>query len=80
MGGAWGFDSEASAGDTIPTEDSLQRFQTPFEQAELWENPLFNQYHANYEPDPPDQANEGYSFGTVDKLDEAIDRSVTASR
>jgi exo-1,4-beta-D-glucosaminidase len=72
VGGAWGFDSEASAGDTVPTLDSIERFMSPFEQEQLWREPTYNQYHANYEPEPPGPANEGYSFGTLDELDKAI--------
>ena len=44
VGGAWAFNSEASAGDTVPTMDSIRRFLSPFEQAELWQNPAYNQY------------------------------------
>jgi hypothetical protein len=36
VGGAWAFDSEASAGDTVPTLDSIKRFLSPFEQTQLW--------------------------------------------
>ncbi len=71
-GGAWAFDSEAGAGDTVPTLDSIQRFMSPFEQQQLWQNPDFNQYHANYEPDLPGPNNGGYSFGTLHDLDAAI--------
>jgi exo-1,4-beta-D-glucosaminidase len=73
VGGAWAFDSEASAGHTVPTLDSINRFLSPFEQTELWQNPDYNQYHANYEPDLPDpNTNGGYSFGTLHDLDAAI--------
>ena len=72
VGGAWGFDSEASAGDTVPTLDSIARFMAPFEQEALWREPAFNQYHTNYEPEIPGPANEGYSFGTLYNLDRAI--------
>jgi exo-1,4-beta-D-glucosaminidase len=78
VGGAWAFDSEASAGHTVPTLDSIERFMSPFEQTELWQNPDYNQYHANYEPDLPDtdpnspDNNGGYSFGTLHDLDAAI--------
>jgi exo-1,4-beta-D-glucosaminidase len=71
-GGAWGFDSEASAGDTVPTEDSIERFMSPFEQEQLWREPAFNQYHTNYEAEVPNAHNEGYSFGTLYNLDRAI--------
>ncbi len=73
VGGAWAFDSEASAGDTVPTLDSIERWLSPFEQAQLWQNPKYNQYHLNYEPDLPDpNTNGGYSFGTLYDLDNAI--------
>jgi exo-1,4-beta-D-glucosaminidase len=71
-GGAWAFDSEASAGATIPTIDSIDRFLSPDEQAALWQQPDVNQYHLNYEPDLPSSANGGYSFGTLHDLDQAI--------
>ncbi len=74
VGGAWAFDSEASAGDTIPTLDSIRRFMSPFEQRQLWRSPGYNQYHLNYEPGLPGPANGGYSFGTLHDLDKAIRR------
>jgi exo-1,4-beta-D-glucosaminidase len=72
VGGAWAFDSESGSGHTVPTLDSIQRFLSPFEQAQLWQNPDYNQYHANYEPDLPGPDNGGYSFGTLHDLDLAI--------
>ena len=72
VGGAWAFDSEASAGDTIPTLDSIERFMSPYEQAQLWQAPVFNQYHTNYETELPGPQNEGYAFGTLYELDRAI--------
>ncbi len=72
VGGSWGFDSEASAGDTVPTLDSIDRFMSPFEQEQLWLEPDFNQYHTNYEAELPNARNEGYSFGTLYELDKAI--------
>jgi exo-1,4-beta-D-glucosaminidase len=73
VGGAWAFNSESSSGHTVPTLDSIQRFMSPFEQSQLWQNPDYNQYHANYEPDLPDpNTNGGYSFGTLHDLDQAI--------
>ena len=70
VGGAWGFDSEQSAGDTVPTMDSIQRFMSPSDQAALWQQPDAHQYHANYES--TDGSHSGYSFGTLDNLDTAI--------
>jgi exo-1,4-beta-D-glucosaminidase len=72
VGGAWAFDSESSAGHTVPTLDSINRFLSPLEQGQLWQNPDYNQYHANYEPDLPGPQNGGYSFGTLHDLDKAI--------
>lgn len=72
VGGAWGFDSEASAGDTVPTLDSIERFMSPFEQQQLWQDPAYNQYHTNYEPELPGPSNGGYAFGTLYELDRAI--------
>jgi exo-1,4-beta-D-glucosaminidase len=72
VGGAWAFDSEASAGDTIATLDSIDRFMSPFEQTELWRNPLYNQYHLNYEAGLPGPSNGGYAFGTLDSFDHAL--------
>jgi len=72
VGGAWGFDSEASAGDTVPTLDSIERFMSLPEQQQLWQNPEYNQYHTNYEPQLPGPSNGGYSFGTLYELDRAI--------
>jgi exo-1,4-beta-D-glucosaminidase len=72
VGGAWAFDSESGSGATIPTLDSLQRFASPYEQAQLWQAPDYNQYHLNYEPELPGEQNFGYSFGTLHDLDRAI--------
>src|SRR6266704_2045146 len=49
-GGAWGYDSEQSAGDTIPTPDSLHRFMSAADLSALWRDRTANQHHANYEP------------------------------
>ncbi len=67
-GGAWGYDSEESAGDTIPTLDSLHRFMSAADLSALWRNRLANQYHANYEP----HCGTGYSFGTLCHFDTAL--------
>jgi exo-1,4-beta-D-glucosaminidase len=44
-GGAWGFDSETSAGPDIPTLDTLNRMMTPSELNTLWTDPSANEYH-----------------------------------
>jgi exo-1,4-beta-D-glucosaminidase len=67
VGGAWAYDSEQSAGDTVPTLDSIRRFMSPSDQAQLWKNPAYNQYHANYE-----QGHHGYAFGTLYNFDAAL--------
>ncbi len=72
VGGAWAFNSEASAGDTVPTLDSIRRFMSPFEQTQLWKRPNYNQYHLNYEPGLPGPSNGGYSFGTLHDFDRAL--------
>jgi hypothetical protein len=66
-GGSWGFDSEQSAGDTVPTLDSIRRFLSVDDQTRLWQQPEFNQYHANFEPD-----HGGYAFGTLFVFDAAL--------
>jgi exo-1,4-beta-D-glucosaminidase len=68
VGGAWAYDSEESAGDTVPTLYSIRRFMSPHEQAELWQNPDYNQYHANYEG----TGHHGYAFGTLFNFDKAL--------
>jgi exo-1,4-beta-D-glucosaminidase len=70
VGGSWGFDSEQSAGATVPTMDSIQRFLSPSDQAALWQKPDAHQYHTNYES--VHGAHSGYAFGTLDNLDTAI--------
>lgn len=67
VGGAWAFASEASAGDTVPTLDSIRRFLSPEEQAKLWQDPEYQQYHANYE-----SGHGGYAFGTLYTFDTAL--------
>jgi len=70
VGGSWGFDSEQGSGDTVPTMDSIQRFMSPADQAALWQQPDAHQYHTNYESTSGEHS--GYSFGTLDNLDTAI--------
>jgi exo-1,4-beta-D-glucosaminidase len=36
-GGAFGFDTETSAGNTVPTPDSLARFLTPADRNQIWD-------------------------------------------
>jgi exo-1,4-beta-D-glucosaminidase len=72
VGGAWAFDSEASAGDTVPTFDSIDRFMSKTEQTKLWRSLDYNQYHLNYENGLPGPSNGGYSFGTLHDFDRAL--------
>ncbi|MES4892924.1 sugar-binding domain-containing protein [Streptomyces sp. NPDC096012] len=44
-GGATGFNSETSAGPSIPTLDTLRRMMTPAELDTLWKSPDARQYH-----------------------------------
>jgi exo-1,4-beta-D-glucosaminidase len=44
-GGAWGFNSETSAGPDIPTLDTLHHMMTPAELDTLWTNPSADEYH-----------------------------------
>lgn len=67
VGGAWGLDSEQSAGDTVPTMDSIRRFLSQDDQDHLWRDPEFNQFHANYEA-----GHDGYAFGTLFNFDRAL--------
>jgi exo-1,4-beta-D-glucosaminidase len=67
-GAAWGYDSEESAGDTIPTTDSLNRFMSAGDLSNLWQSTKANQYHANYET----RCTTGYSFGTLCHFDAAM--------
>jgi exo-1,4-beta-D-glucosaminidase len=67
-GGSWGYDSEQSAGDTVPTLDSLTRFMSAGDLSSLWQNTKANQYHLNYEP----RCKTGYSFGTLCHFDTAL--------
>ena len=70
VGGSWGLDSEQSPGGTVPTTDSINRFMSPSDQAALWQDPDAHQFHLNYES--TDGTHSGYSFGTLDNLDTAI--------
>ena len=67
VGGSWGFDSEQSAGDTVPTLDSINRFLSPADQANLWQHPDATQYHLNYET-----GHGGYAFGELYDFDTAL--------
>lgn len=61
-GGATGFNSETSAGPSIPTLDTLRRMMTPAELDTLWKDPGARQYHRSPSP----------VFGTLKIYDEAL--------
>ncbi len=67
-GGSWGYDSEQSSGNTVPTLDSINRFLSSSDKSALWQKPSANQYHDNYEG----TKHTGYAFGTLYNLDTAI--------
>ena len=46
LGGAFGFNSETSAGASIPLLDDLTRMLSPQERQALWQHPQVRQYHA----------------------------------
>jgi exo-1,4-beta-D-glucosaminidase len=47
LGGAYGFDSEVSAGADIPRLEDVQRMLSPQEQDALWKYPEARQFHAS---------------------------------
>jgi exo-1,4-beta-D-glucosaminidase len=61
-GGAWGFNSETSAGPDIPTLDTLNRMMTPAELDTLWRDPNAAQYHRSGSD----------TFGTLKLYDNAL--------
>ncbi|MGW2490848.1 glycoside hydrolase family 2 protein [Streptomyces sp. NPDC001606] len=61
-GGATGFNSETSAGPSIPTLDTLHRMLTPAELDTLWKEPDTRQYHRSPSP----------VFGTLGIYDDAL--------
>ena len=46
LGGAVGFNSEASAGNNVPRRPSLERMLSPAELEQLWSQPSAKQFHA----------------------------------
>ncbi|HYX74382.1 MAG TPA: hypothetical protein VE819_06840 [Steroidobacteraceae bacterium] len=63
LGGAFGFDSEVSAGASIPHLDSLTRMLSPQELEALWKYPHVRQYHA---------APAWSTFATIESFDNAL--------
>jgi exo-1,4-beta-D-glucosaminidase len=65
LGGAFGFDSEVSAGASIPLLDDLNRMLSPQELEALWKYPQTRQYHAS----------AAWSvFATIEPFDTALSR------
>ena len=65
LGGAFGFDSEVSAGASIPLMDDLTRMLSPPEMEALWKDPQARQYHAS----------AAWSiFATIEPFDNALSR------
>lgn len=69
-GGATGFNSETSAGPSIPTLDTLRRTLSPAELETLWKNPSAPQYHRSASP----------TFNTLKLYDNALARRYGAPR
>jgi exo-1,4-beta-D-glucosaminidase len=68
VGGSWGFASEQSAGYTVPTVDSINRFLTPADKSALWRDPDHNQYHSDFVP-----IDTGNFYGTMATFDAALE-------
>ncbi len=65
LGGAFGFDSEVSAGASIPLMDDLNRMLSPQELEALWKYPQVRQFHAS----------AAWSiFATIEPFDTALAR------
>ncbi|MGC1524349.1 MAG: hypothetical protein WA803_22610, partial [Steroidobacteraceae bacterium] len=65
LGGAFGFDSEVSAGASIPLLDDLTRMLSPQELEALWKDPQARQFHAS----------AAWSiFATIEPFDTALAR------
>ncbi|MFJ9344684.1 glycosyl hydrolase 2 galactose-binding domain-containing protein [Streptomyces sp. NPDC101733] len=69
-GGATGFNSETSAGPSVPTLDTLRRTLSPAELETLWKDPSARQYHRSASP----------TFTTLKLFDEALTRRYGAPR
>ena len=63
LGGAFGFDSEVSAGADIPRLEDVQRMLSPLSQEALWKYPKVRQYHATASWSP---------FATLEPFDNAL--------
>ncbi|MFB6820181.1 sugar-binding domain-containing protein [Streptomyces virginiae] len=69
-GGATGFNSETSAGPSIPTLDTLRRTLSPAELETLWKSPAAPQYHRS----------PSRTFNTLKLFDEALAQRYGAPR
>ncbi len=69
-GGATGFNSETSAGPSIPTLDTLRRTLSPAELETLWKSPGAPQYHRS----------PSRTFNTLKLFDDALTRRYGAPR
>lgn len=69
-GGATGFNSETSAGPSIPTLDTLRRMMSPAELDTLWRDPSARQYHRS----------PSRTFGTLKLYGEALSARYGAPR
>ncbi|WTA95143.1 exo-beta-D-glucosaminidase [Streptomyces avidinii] len=69
-GGATGFNSETSAGPSVPTLDTLRRTLSPAELETLWKSPGAPQYHRS----------PSRTFNTLKLFDEALTRRYGAPR
>jgi exo-1,4-beta-D-glucosaminidase len=71
LGGAFGFDSEVSAGASIPLLDDLNRMLSPQELEALWKYPQARQFHAS----------AAWSiFATIEPFDTALARRYGPSK
>ncbi|HEY9110233.1 MAG TPA: sugar-binding domain-containing protein [Rhodanobacteraceae bacterium] len=63
LGGAFGFDSEVSAGADIPRLEDVEQMLSPLSQEALWRYPKVRQYHATASWSP---------FATLEPFDNAL--------
>ena len=63
LGGAFGFDSEVSAGADIPRLEDVQRMLSPLSQEALWKYPKVRQFHATASWSP---------FAKLERFDNAL--------
>jgi exo-1,4-beta-D-glucosaminidase len=71
LGGAFGFNSETSAGADIPRLEDLTRMLSPQEQEALWKYPRVRQYHASADWSP---------FASIEPFDTALAKRYGAPR